>query len=464
MQNGHRSRHATHKENDMSKTLNEYDALMWEDVKAGDSAVEVEVEEELYGVNLLETTLANYKALNGGYTWNNNVATAPAGATFTVNDDGSININTDGAVTSGVGFYITPYPWNKFTGGSYILSSGGAALTSTFKLTVEAPAGTNNNLENSGEKSIDCGNSISIANARIWIAQGTTVSNVTIKPQLIKAKLGSNLPYHQYNEQAIQNQLNAQGVLGAKNVFDYKASNTPYSVDVTQITDGINVKSTSDGTWRNTAYVCNNLLKNTDYIFNVDIGFVSGSAGIFINGSTDGSAWTGIISKGPFSANTHVKIPFTTGNYTSIQIKLHVTLGTSSGGEANYTKMMISLATDPDDTYVPYAMTNKELTDKTQYLNNNVITTEQGLSFEPFIKSAITQMIAKGALVNQGDMTKTVVVRAGVGRYIFSMGKTHEDHIVGMAIGEALNNSEFVYSYTISTDTVIAKQISIASA
>ena len=40
MQSGYRSRHATHKENDMGKTLNEYDAFMWEDVKAGDSAQE----------------------------------------------------------------------------------------------------------------------------------------------------------------------------------------------------------------------------------------------------------------------------------------------------------------------------------------------------------------------------------------------------------------------------------------
>ena len=136
---------------------------------------------KLGGVHqLLQISLENLKTYNTAGTWNNNVYTVD-GVEYTVNSD-HINVNGTG-VSSGSTFWLSPHPWNKaFPDGKYNISTKCSSLDGDFKVTVEAPSGTNNNVQtSSGELDINISN-ISVANVRIYVRNGKTVTNQKIYP------------------------------------------------------------------------------------------------------------------------------------------------------------------------------------------------------------------------------------------------------------------------------------------
>lgn len=100
--------------------------------------------------------------------------------TFTDNGDGSVTVN--GTATASTSYYFTPIDWYQDIIGRFILSSGGTELTNSFKMTIESPAGTNYNLENSGELTVNL--TATTRNIRLFISSGTTVNNVTVYPML----------------------------------------------------------------------------------------------------------------------------------------------------------------------------------------------------------------------------------------------------------------------------------------
>lgn len=102
------------------------------------------------------------------------------GMAFTDNGDGSVTVN--GTATASTSYYFTPIDWYQDIIGRFILSSGGTELTNSFKMTIESPAGTNYNLENSGELTVNL--TATTRNIRLFITSGTTVNNVTVYPML----------------------------------------------------------------------------------------------------------------------------------------------------------------------------------------------------------------------------------------------------------------------------------------
>ena len=71
--------------------------------------------------------------------------------------------------------------------------------------------------------------------------------------------------------------------------------------------------------------------------------------------------------------NGHYEYAFNRGDYDEYVFNPYCTAGTSTTGTATWTNLMIRLASDPDDTWQPYAETNYQLTyDVAQALNSIV--------------------------------------------------------------------------------------------
>lgn len=158
------------------------------------------------------------------------------------------------------------------------------------------------------------------------------------------------------------------GVLGAKNLY-WGISGTNENVAVTSTSDGYRVVASTSETWRNAYTVFDNLKKNTDYKIVSSVDFTSGKGDIQVHGSNDGSNFTYITSSGAITSDRDVAVRFNTGDYRYIRIRLYVTTDTASTADITFGKLMLRLASDPDDTYVPYAMTNRELTENVAELN-----------------------------------------------------------------------------------------------
>lgn len=149
-----------------------------------------------------------------------------------------------------------------------------------------------------------------------------------------------------------------QAVLGAKNVFDYSKAASSANTAYTATNNGknINLTSITNGTYRSIIFNFN-VNKNTEYRLSTNVTITSGHAGIKIQ-QTDSTA----IKTESITSSGEKTFTFNSGNNEVLQMVLFCTWSTSEAGNVDYNDLIIQLATDPDDTYVPYAMTNRELT------------------------------------------------------------------------------------------------------
>ena len=169
--------------------------------------------------------------------------------------------------------------------------------------------------------------------------------------------------YRPYNPQAIQNQLNAQGVLGAKNLMPNNAKS--------QTINGVTFTVNSDGsiTANGTASANGEL----NWLVPLDTFIVNET--YILSGCPTGGAldkYTLDIFGEPYN-DTKFPIKRDLGNGVSFTIpsdtgatQFKVRIWFKSGQVFSNLKFypMVRLASDPDDTYQPYAMTNRELTKK----------------------------------------------------------------------------------------------------
>lgn len=149
-----------------------------------------------------------------------------------------------------------------------------------------------------------------------------------------------------------------QRVLGAKNRFHANtivSKATDVGVTITEDGKTIRVNNTTAGSYKMVTFQMP-VEKSTNYLFTSDVLVTSGSALIAISDSS-----SDIIAKAPTDGK--INIEFNSGDRTAIRVKMLCTQSTSEIGDVTYSNNMLRLASDPDNTYVPYAMTNKELTD-----------------------------------------------------------------------------------------------------
>lgn len=199
---------------------------------------------------------------------------------------------------------------------------------------------------------------------RLRIPNGYTANNLVFKPMIRDASITDDTyePYHESVEEEIEQIYADNGVLGAKNILNTNDSNVRTISDGTtlvHLTNGIEVKNTTAATWCFASFWLKNLPKNTDFTFDTDITITSGKARILIR-----DADTGDYIYTLDAAAGHHKVAFNTGNYTSLNVNFYSASDVSQIGDVTYDNLILKLASDPDDTYVPYAMTNRELTEK----------------------------------------------------------------------------------------------------
>lgn len=145
--------------------------------------------------NLLPfNNLDTIKAQNTGGTWANNVYTHNSGIAFTINDDFSITVN--GTATGSNGVLVLSEPGGfSIEEGNWVLSGcpeGGS--TTAYNISIAATAS-------------DTGASVQFTSClaklvRLYIIEGTTISNLTFKPMVcskaywdISHKYVPNKPY-----------------------------------------------------------------------------------------------------------------------------------------------------------------------------------------------------------------------------------------------------------------------------
>ena len=201
------------------------------------------------------------------------------------------------------------------------------------------------------------------ADYELYFGSSATVTNIMVKDSRITDPTYE--PYHQ----AIQNQLNAQGVLGAKNLLPY-----PYA-ETTSTKNGITFTVNSDGTVTvNGTATAEALFTLHRYLTDIKL-----SGNFILNGCPTGGTNTTyqIYLQRRNAENTGWDNPIYRdfGDGVNVTIEdgrlFDVNILIRNGATLNNLvfKPMLRLASNPDDTYQPYAMTNRELTEKVDNLD-----------------------------------------------------------------------------------------------
>ena len=274
-----------------------------------------------------------------------------AGITFTENADGSITIN--GTATDIARHLISSQQFE--VGKKYILSGcpsgGGHGSNGTYTLYTQ----TINNYDD-GE-GVEFTWNASITGITIAVYTGVTVDNLTFYPMLRLASDTDSTyePYAKTNQQltkdkAEQAEVNDMvNVLGAKNLL-------PYPYDNSTVTKN-NVSFTDNGDGTITISTLGDRSSNT--FFNLSTGLNFGASNWSLNGSSEKEKNIGsfIVSNGFDEFFSGLNFGYTVSN-------MQTWIVVSPSAELNNVtiKPMIRLASITDNTYQPYAKTNKELT------------------------------------------------------------------------------------------------------
>lgn len=309
------------------------------------------------------------------------VVLAYAGQTRTINGitltyiDGVVNIN--GTATADTDFAILAKEKInelRFLYGNLILNGCDNGSTSTYFMYL----GVNdvNKFIHSGNKEVLIDNNVTYT-LNVQIKSGTTVNNVKLYPMLRKADIADDTyePYHESVEEEIEQIYADNGVLGAKNLipYPYYSSNLVTSHGVTFTVDQngiIYANGTNDGT------------DTSDFVIVQDSSDKSIISGGILTGCPSGGSdntYQIIYRVGDSTSHNYkrsyrdygdgVIIPSLANNEDArilVQIRKNATVSNLQF------KPMLRLASDPDDTYVPYAMTNRELTEELTAINNGL--------------------------------------------------------------------------------------------
>ena len=216
----------------------------------------------------------------------------------------------------------------------------------------------------------------------IRIVSGYTANNLTFYPMLRYADIPDSTyePYHETVDKCKFDRAE-QRVLGAKNLLDKTNVYTKSSaLTLTQIDTGINAVVSTSAAHCNVQYLYENVLKhNTAYIISTYAEITSGKCMIQIKGKVNsGDTETTIVSSQWITSSGDLSVTFDVGNYNEIKIYLFVTDDVVTTANVNYKNLMLRLASDPDNTYAPYAMTNKQLTDSVNGKIDNPSTKSNG--------------------------------------------------------------------------------------
>ena len=341
---------------------------------------EIVTRSELGAKNLLPYDIQKIKALNTAGTWNGNTYTPNnSSLNITLNTDGSITVDGTSASAATATLYIygsaSEANENIFKG---MIASGcpSGGATNKYSLAIQ---GFSTTTPSGGNNYHDIGEGITVGNdnyVRVYvrIQNNTTVSNLTFKPMI---RLASDpdatyQPYAKTNQeltaenQTLTNQANDMvNVLGAKNLLLNEAT--------TQILNDVTFTKNSDG-----SITVNGTASQTTYYPIAITGFVIGDGDYLLTGCPNGGSASKyscfVRSTEADSSQWQYCTDYGNGaTLTASAIKKYVAFIEIQNGQTISNllfKPMLRPASIEDDTYVPYSMTNREMTPYVRAISN----------------------------------------------------------------------------------------------
>lgn len=283
------------------------------------------------------------------------------GVTFTVNSDGSITIT--GTATQAADLVLgRSASWVYDINEDAIISGSENGSPTTYEIYLwDENTNTAYRSRDGADAVVPSSVYGHTVNCRLVVRSGAALNNVTVYPMLRKAAIVDPTyePYHETVEQCKFDRAE-QRVLGAKNFFNAYNPSTATNVTVTDNGRSINLLWTTPTAWLNRQWDVY-LPKNTDFTLYTRAEKTVGKSGVTVR-AQDRS--TQIYNAGTSDDAVKIyKFTFNTGNNDFVNISLNASTSTAEAGDVTYKDFMIRLASDPDDTYAPYAMTNRELTE-----------------------------------------------------------------------------------------------------
>ena len=271
---------------------------------------------------------------------------------------------------------------------------------------------------------------------RVVILSDSEIDNVTLYPMLRFADdqddtwqpyAPTNRKLNELIDDVSSNVYRTQSMFGVKNLLKYPYTylpNNPYENNGITYVINDDGSITIDGTTATAYSVCNLLReyelfdKNNQYIMSVE-GLTSGVE--FQIGYVNGNTFVNKVLCDSSKPSKQVTI---TDEYDGKQIGIRIVVTPNSVIDNVTIYPMIRLAEDPDEAWVPYAKTNKELTDNVNTLNHDVevlndIPIAKGTGTGAVIVNDTTNNIASGAYAYASGYTN---VSSGQNSYTEGQG------------------------------------------
>lgn len=208
---------------------------------------------------------------------------------------------------------------------------------------------------------------IGACNFGIRMASGFTCPSggYVIYPMLRDASITDSTfePYHKSVEDWYwENNPNA----GAKNRCDLtqRVNESGVSSSITASGTGVRIYNTNAQTYA-AIRVPLSLEKNTDYRLKTDVDYISGTGWVMVQYKDGGGSWTTLKDlSSNITGDIDLDDTFNSGSHDSYRLSLFCTRATSETGDITFNDLMIYDARDTNPDFEPYAMTNRELTEK----------------------------------------------------------------------------------------------------
>ena len=318
-------------------------------------SVETMYEEEIHGVNLFSNSISGL-ATSGGTIGTTNFALVEGATAFY----GKVQRNKNYTIT-------------KAGGDRFRVCLSNEVPANRVPCNIIANADGNSYTFNSGNYDY------------VYLLASMTSQTIdVIKPMLRKADIDDST-YRPYNYQAIQNQLNAQGVMGAKNFLCNYAPAAVTSNGITWTRDENGV-ITANGTTTDASYY--ELWSQNPRVSEGYKNLLDLSQTYILNGNSQvwSDEWYVSLFMRVHLTDNSDRYFFDNGNGVVINLSQFNNIGyitmycrvgyTQHGAQtvSNYKiRPMLRLASDPDDTYQPYAMTNRELTEEVSNIEGDIL-------------------------------------------------------------------------------------------
>lgn len=309
------------------------------------------------GKNLLDLSLSEIKSLNTGGSWEGN-AWSRYGMTLTVNDD--MTISVAGTSTDTVIMILKTGSFNN----CILNGCPSDGSSSSYKLS----------FFRSGNSYEDYGAGVLIENGlehevRLVVYSGQSFTTPKVfYPMIRKASIidSSYEPYHESVDEVKYNRSEAN-ILGAKNLNASKyVTNTDNGITYTPDSDGAIVVS---GTASGVSYNKSDAIYRFTAPFTAQVVLSGGATGVnlYAYDYTLGSrpykddTMSELQTESITDANGQISFYMQEGH--SLLVNLSVNSGTNLTTPVTVYPML-RLASDPDSTYQPHAMTNRQLTEE----------------------------------------------------------------------------------------------------